>query len=258
MPASSENPSPVGARLDPLPLVGRGQGWGESVVETTEPPLPASPTRGEEKCAPPAPDCTSPSYRRRPRRVACAAHRAGARRPCGARVTVSSLPHCAFDTALPIRHRHSGLRRPTARWPVRALDLRRNAGTDHVPLGATPCAARKWRSGLERRARHRALRRQIANDISVAQGRHSRRRARASAKRKPTHANTRRNCDRPLVMKPLFGSQGKGIGRSHRKPNFPRARPSITSITCRTTCRRATTCSRIGACSQPGIASSPP
>ena len=84
-------------------------------------------------------------------------------------------------------------------------------------------------------------------------------RTRTMETKPPADAYVARVPRRPLIFKPLFGSQGKGLLRVDRvAATFRRPRRPTTSITCRISCRRRARASRTGASSSPATASSPP
>ena len=146
---------------------------------------------------------------------------AEAMRARGAFVVVSSLPRCAFDTQLDSGIDIPGFDGAAAGRRVRALDLAGHAGADHVPPRPPACPARKRRARVERCARDRALRRQVGDDVPAAARPASRHRARAPWKTKPPADAYVADAGRPLIFKPLFGSQGKGLLRVDDASDLP-------------------------------------
>jgi tetrahydromethanopterin:alpha-L-glutamate ligase len=131
---------------------------------------------------------------------------------CGARVTVSSLPHCAFDTALP-----SGIDIPgfAGKLPDGVFVRSISAGTLEQIT---------FRLGLLHALRESGV--QVWNDARVIERCVDKSQTtfllhkagiatpRTRVVETETHAREyTQDLARPLVMKPLFGSQGKGIGK---------------------------------------------
>lgn len=140
---------------------------------------------------------------------------------CGARVTVSSLPHCAFDTALP-----SGIDIPgfAGRLPDGVFVRSISAGTLEQIT---------FRLGLLHALRESGVR--VWNDARVIERcvdksqttflLHKNGIATPRTRVVETEAHAREytaDLDRSLVLKPLFGSQGKGIGRIEAQAELPK------------------------------------
>ncbi len=172
---------------------------------------------------------------------------AEAMRARGAYVVVSSLPRCAFDTQL-----ESGIdipgfdgALPDAR--VRALDLAGTLEQITFRLGHPACPARKRRAGVERCARHRALRRQIGDDVPAAQGRHPDA-AHAHLETQAAGRVLREGAEQAADLQAAVRLAGQRPLRiDATRPSFPLPKPSTTSITCRISCRRPALASRTGA-----------
>lgn len=139
---------------------------------------------------------------------------------CGARVTVSSLPHCAFDTGLP-----SGIDIPgfAGKLPDGVFVRSISAGTLEQIT---------FRLGLLHALRESGVR--VWNDARVIERcvdksqttflLHKNAIATPRTRVAETEAHAREytdGLDRPLVLKPLFGSQGKGIGRIETQAALP-------------------------------------
>ena len=95
------------------------------------------------------------------------------------------------------------------------------------------CAKR--RTGLERRPRHRALRRQIDDELSARARRYynSRRPGRSKSHAAARAIVRRESVQGPLVLKPLFGSQGRGLRLIRAADDLPAAgRGGRASIIC--------------------------
>ena len=138
----------------------------------------------------------------------------------GAEVTVSSLPHCAFDTALP-----SGIDIPgfKGRLPDGVFVRSISAGTLEQIT---------FRLGLLHALRESGVRvwndaRVIERCVDKSQTTFLLHKAGIATPRTrvcETEAHARdytQELDRPLVMKPLFGSQGKGIGKISSQAELP-------------------------------------
>jgi len=140
---------------------------------------------------------------------------------CGARVTVSSLPHCAFDTALP-----SGIDIPgfAGRLPDGVFVRSISAGTLEQIT---------FRLGLLHALRESGVR--VWNDARVIERcvdksqttfllhKNGIATPRTRVVETETHAREyTADLDRSLVLKPLFGSQGKGIGRIEAQAELPK------------------------------------
>lgn len=140
---------------------------------------------------------------------------------CGARVTVSSLPHCAFDTGLP-----SGIDIPgfAGQLPDGVFVRSISAGTLEQIT---------FRLGLLHALRESGVR--VWNDARVIERcvdksqttflLHKNGIATPRTRVAETEAHAREyteGLDRSLVLKPLFGSQGKGIGRIDSQAELPK------------------------------------
>ena len=117
-----------------------------------------------------------------------------------------------------LRCRHLGSRLPDA-VHVRTLSAGIVRG-DHEASRRAACAVRAGRRRLERSARDRALRRQVDDELSARARRAADAadlddRSRSTRRAHSSRAKSRRG---PLVLKPLFGSQGKGL-RLIRSPD---------------------------------------
>lgn len=139
---------------------------------------------------------------------------------CGARVTVSSLPHCAFDTGLPC-----------------GIDIPGFAGQlpDGVfvrSISAGTLEQITFRLGLLHALRESGVR--VWNDARVIERcvdksqttflLHKNGIATPRTRVAETEAHAREyteSLDRTLVLKPLFGSQGKGIGLIRSQAELP-------------------------------------
>ena len=111
------------------------------------------------------------------------------------------------------------------------------------------CAARARRAGLQRRARDRAQRRQVDDQPAAARGRRSPTpptwaiESAAQAQRVVMRESA---AGHALVLKPLFGSQGKGLQRVGAVDGVHHALPPLErrlrrrSPTCSASCRRST------------------
>ncbi len=139
----------------------------------------------------------------------------------GAEVTVSSLPHCAFDTALP-----SGIDIPgfKGRLPDGVFVRSISAGTLEQIT---------FRLGLLHALRESGVRvwndaRVIERCVDKSQTTFLLHKAGIATPRTrvcETEVHARdytQELDRPLVMKPLFGSQGKGIGKISSQAELPK------------------------------------
>ncbi len=138
----------------------------------------------------------------------------------GARVTVSSLPHCAFDTALP-----SGIDIP-------GFDGRLPDGVFVRSISAGTLEQITFRLGLLHALRESGVRvwndaRVIERCVDKSQTTFLLHKAGIPTPRTrvvETEAHAReytQDLGRQLVMKPLFGSQGKGIGRIASAAELP-------------------------------------
>ncbi|MEZ5900589.1 MAG: RimK family alpha-L-glutamate ligase [Hyphomicrobiaceae bacterium] len=139
---------------------------------------------------------------------------------CGAKVTVSSLPHCAFDTGL-----ESGIEIPgfAGRLPDGVFVRSISAGTLEQIT---------FRLGLLHALRESGVRvwndaRVIERCVDKSQTTFLLHKAVIPTPRTrvvETEAHAReytQDLDRTLVLKPLFGSQGKGIGLIHSQAELP-------------------------------------
>ncbi len=138
----------------------------------------------------------------------------------GARVTVSSLPHCAFDTALP-----SGIDIP-------GFDGHLPDGVFVRSISAGTLEQITFRLGLLHALRESGVRvwndaRVIERCVDKSQTTFLLHKAGIPTPRTrvvETEAHAReytQDLGRQLVMKPLFGSQGKGIGRITSAAELP-------------------------------------
>lgn len=139
---------------------------------------------------------------------------------CGAKVTVSSLPHCAFDTGL-----ESGIDIPgfAGRLPDGVFVRSISAGTLEQIT---------FRLGLLHALRESGVRvwndaRVIERCVDKSQTTFLLHKAgiptpRTRVVETEVHAREyTQDLDRTLVLKPLFGSQGKGIGLIHSESELP-------------------------------------
>lgn len=139
---------------------------------------------------------------------------------CGARVTVSSLPHCAFDTGLP-----SGLDIPGFNGAL-------PDGVFVRSISAGTLEQITFRLGLLHALRESGVR--VWNDARVIERcvdksqttflLHKNGIATPRTRVVETEAHARTytaNLDHALVLKPLFGSQGKGIDRIESDAQLP-------------------------------------
>jgi len=139
---------------------------------------------------------------------------------CGAKVTVSSLPHCAFDTGL-----ESGIDIPgfAGRLPDGVFVRSISAGTLEQIT---------FRLGLLHALRESGVRvwndaRVIERCVDKSQTTFLLHKAgiptpRTRVVETEIHAREyTQDLDRTLVLKPLFGSQGKGIGLIHSQGELP-------------------------------------
>ena len=138
----------------------------------------------------------------------------------GARVTVSSLPHCAFDTSL-----KSGIDIPgfDGALPDGVFVRSISAGTlEQITFrlgllhALRESGVRVWND----RARHRAVRRQIPATFLLHKAGVPTPRTRV-CETLPHALEYTEGLERTLVMKPLFGSQGKGIGLISSQAELP-------------------------------------
>lgn len=138
----------------------------------------------------------------------------------GAAVTVSSLPHCAFDTAL-----HSGIDIPGFKGEL-------PDGVFVRSISAGTLEQITFRLGLLHALRESGVR--VWNDARVIERcvdksqttflLHRNGIATPRTRVCETEAHAREYTEglaRTLVMKPLFGSQGKGIGQIHAQSELP-------------------------------------
>lgn len=139
---------------------------------------------------------------------------------CGARVTVSSLPHCAFDTGLPCGIEIPGF---AGKLPDGVFVRSISAGTLEQIT---------FRLGLLHALRESGVR--VWNDARVIERcvdksqttflLHKNGISTPRTRVVETEAHAREytdGLDRSLVLKPLFGSQGKGIGRIETQAELP-------------------------------------
>ncbi len=138
----------------------------------------------------------------------------------GARVTVSSLPHCAFDTAL-----ESGIDIPgfKGRLPDGVFVRSISAGTLEQITFRLGLLHALRESGVRVWNDARAIERCVdksqttfllhKNGIPTPRTR--------VCETLPHALEYTEGLDRPLVLKPLFGSQGKGIGMISRQSELP-------------------------------------
>lgn len=138
----------------------------------------------------------------------------------GAKVTVSSLPHCAFDTSLP-----SGIDIP-------GFDGALPDGVFVRSISAGTLEQITFRLGLLHALRESGVRvwndaRAIERCVDKSQTtfllhHHGVPTPRTRVVETQAHARAyTAGLDRTLVMKPLFGSQGKGIGRVTKTEDLP-------------------------------------
>ena len=130
-------------------------------------------------------------------------------------MTIPTQPagRAGSTTTRHVRARHRRVGRASSRRRARALDVRRHLpGGDASPRHSSR-VARERRTGLERCARNRALRRQIDDELSAGARRYSdsRRPGRSKSHAAAQAIVRRESAQGPLVLKPLFGSQGRGL-----------------------------------------------
>lgn len=139
---------------------------------------------------------------------------------CGAKVTVSSLPHCAFDTGL-----ESGLDIPgfAGRLPDGVFVRSISAGTLEQITFRLGLLHALRESGVRVWNDARAIERCVdKSQTTFLLHRHGVPTPRTRVCETAAHAlNYTESLDRPLVMKPLFGSQGKGISRISAQSELP-------------------------------------
>ena len=124
-------------------------------------------------------------------------------------------------------------------------------------LGVLHALARARRPRMERRPRHRALRRQVDDHLLLAA-----RRAAGAARARAVEGSEARGDrlkgrGRPLVLKPLFGAQGRGLAPVREPATCPaRGREGVYHLqdSCRRRRRGIRTC---GSSSAPGEPSPP-
>ena len=140
---------------------------------------------------------------------------------CGACVTVSSLPHCAFDTALPGGIDIPGFR---GRLPDGVFVRSISAGTlEQITFrlgllhALRECGVRVWNDA-------RVIERCVdKSQTTFLLHKNAIPTPRTRVCETQAHARDyTAGLDRPLVMKPLFGSQGKGISRIESETELPK------------------------------------
>ena len=164
----------------------------------------------------------------------------------------SACSSCGIETQSRSGLHLAGLGRPSSRRRVRALHVGRHLRGGDAAARHSARLARGRRPGVERCARDRALRRQVDDELPAGARRHpdAADLGRGIAGR-PRGAIVRREIAHgPLVLKPLFGSQGRGLRliRTRGRPARPgRGRRRLLSAALR---RRSTTAtaSAISAC----------
>lgn len=138
----------------------------------------------------------------------------------GARVTVSSLPHCAFDTAL-----QSGIDIPGfgGRLPDGIFVRSISAGTLEQITFRLGLLHALRESGVRVWNDARAIERCVdKSQTTFLLHKHGIATPRTRVCETITHAlEYTEDLTRPLVLKPLFGSQGKGIGQITHQRELP-------------------------------------
>ncbi|MGQ0456597.1 MAG: ATP-grasp domain-containing protein [Hyphomicrobium sp.] len=138
----------------------------------------------------------------------------------GARVTVSSLPHCAFDTGI-----ESGIDIPgfAGRLPDGVFVRSISAGTLEQITFRLGLLHALRESGVRVWNDARAIERCVdKSQTTFLLHRHGVPTPRTRVCETEAHARDyTEGLLRPLVMKPLFGSQGKGIGRIESQAELP-------------------------------------
>lgn len=138
----------------------------------------------------------------------------------GARVTVSSLPHCAFDTGLA-----SGIDIPgfAGQLPDGVFVRSISAGTLEQITFRLGLLHALRESGVRVWNDARAIERCVDKSQTTFLLHHAGiATPRTRVCETETHARTyTKELDRPLVLKPLFGSQGKGIMRLDSEAELP-------------------------------------
>ncbi len=138
----------------------------------------------------------------------------------GARVTVSSLPHCAFDTGL-----ESGIDIPgfKGRLPDGVFVRSISAGTLEQITFRLGLLHALRESGVRVWNDARAIERCVdKSQTTFLLHKHGVATPRTRVCETLPHAlEYTEGLDRPLVMKPLFGSQGKGIGMISSQSELP-------------------------------------
>jgi len=138
----------------------------------------------------------------------------------GARVTVSSLPHCAFDTGL-----ESGIDIPgfAGRLPDGVFVRSISAGTLEQITFRLGLLHALRESGVRVWNDARAIERCVdKSQTTFLLHRYGIATPRTRVCETESHARTYTNgLSRPLVLKPLFGSQGKGIARMASQAELP-------------------------------------
>ena len=148
------------------------------------------------------------------------------------------------------RHRHSRLRGRTAGWSVRALRSAK-ARWSRSPCGSASCT----RCGKAACASGTMRARSSAASINrpttfLLHRRGSRRREPGSSRAVKPRSHHVESEGRPLVLKPLFGSQGKGIRLIETASDLPRRRGRRQHLlSAGILAPGGPSCSRTGACS---------
>ncbi len=141
---------------------------------------------------------------------------------CGAKVTVSSLPHCAFDTGLA-----SGIDIPgfAGRLPDGVFVRSISAGTLEQITFRLGLLHALRESGVRVWNDARAIERCVdKSQTTFLLHHHGVATPRTRVCETRAHAERYTDgLDRPLVLKPLFGSQGKGIARLMTQSDLPSA-----------------------------------
>lgn len=138
----------------------------------------------------------------------------------GAKVTVSSLPHCAFDTGLECGIDMPGFK---GRLPDGVFVRSISAGTLEQITFRLGLLHALRESGVRVWNDARAIERCVdKSQTTFLLHRHGVPTPRTRVCETLAHAlEYTEGLERPLVMKPLFGSQGKGIGRIEAQGDLP-------------------------------------